>query len=178
MKIFTAPEPVITDPKDIKIFLAGGITNCWEWQKELIEVMQDKFTTSELDRMVLINPRRENFPIDDPTAATKQIYWEYYNLERCDIFSMFFAKGDSDQPICMYELGRNIVKMQMRFPNTWKERIVVTAEEGYKRIKDVRTQMEYAASDIRIRSDLFEHIFNIRTLYRGLKFSQRGDYYV
>lgn len=30
MRIITAPEPYVRQPKDITVFLAGGITNCWE----------------------------------------------------------------------------------------------------------------------------------------------------
>ena len=41
----------------------------------------------------------------------------------------------------MYELGRNIARMQMRFPTDWMHRIVVSIEQGYTRTQDVCMQM-------------------------------------
>ena len=60
---------------------------------------------------------------------------------------MYFASSEiSDQPICMYELGRYISRMQMRFPGDWNTRILVSSEIGYKRIEDVRTQTALATN--------------------------------
>ena len=61
-------------------------------------------------------------------------------IEKCDVFTMYFAGGESDQPICMYELGRNILKMQYKYPNSWKDRIVITCNSNYKRLNDVLVQ--------------------------------------
>jgi hypothetical protein len=64
-----------------------------------------------------------------------------------DIFSMYYCAGESDQPICMYELGRNILRMQQRFPYSWVRRIVISVEEGYSRSFDVRMQTKLATND-------------------------------
>ena len=104
----------------------------------------------------LMNPRRPNFPINDPSAADVQIKWEIdmlekcdiFMLEKCDIFSMYFANTlESDQSICFYELGRNIERMKKRFPFDWWERIVVTCEKGFRRWKDVDVQTSLATDD-------------------------------
>ena len=115
MRIITAPEPLDINDDDVVVFLAGGITNCPNWQKEVIELLQR--AVSRYSNLVILNPRRDNFPIDDLNAAEEQITWEFNALERCTVFSMYFSDGDSDQPICMYELGRNIVRMQMKYPS-------------------------------------------------------------
>ena len=143
MRIITAPEPYIRQPKDITVFLAGGITNCWEWQDKVIEMLQNQIEVN-LDNLVVFNPRRKNFPIDKPEESRKQIKWEFEMLEQCDIFSMYFCAGESNQPICMYELGRNICRMQMKYPVDWDTRIVITTEDDYKRAKDVRIQTSLA----------------------------------
>ena len=135
MKVITAPELYIPQDYHVSCFLAGGITNCPDWQSEAIKQLYG-FTFGSLDP-VIFNPRRENFPIWDKSAAYAQIEWEYQMLEKCDVFSMYFSSGESDQPICMYELGRNIVRMQMRFPIDWEKRIVIDIEDGYRRKKDV-----------------------------------------
>lgn len=61
-------------------------------------------------------------------------------MEQMDIFSMYFCNDNSTQPICMYELGRNIVRMQNRFPFDWEKRIVISIEDGYIRTQDVLIQ--------------------------------------
>lgn len=139
--VVTAPE-VIEFPKDsIKIFLAGGIQKCREWQKELI----DMFNHLNINENIyLINPRRNNFPIDDPNAAEEQITWEFNMLEECDFFTMFFDNSDSDQPICFYELGRNIERMKQKFHKIWQNNIIVTCDENFKRVQDVIIQTNLA----------------------------------
>ena len=144
-KIITAPNYVEFDTEEsVKysgkhIFLAGGITNCKDWQKIVIEKMEDY-------DVVLYNPRRENFDITNPSATEDQIKWEFDCLENCDIFTMYFCRSESDQPICMYELGRNIVRMQQRFPEDWFKRIIITIESGYSRESDVINQVKLATN--------------------------------
>ena len=136
MVVLTAPADYIITDQAI-LFLAGGITNCPDWQLKTIEVL--KSTCSD-ERLIVCNPRRKNFPIGDESETGRQIAWEFKWLEKMHIFSMYFSSGISDQPICMYELGRNILRMQMRFPADWEKRVIITCEEGYKRRDDVLIQ--------------------------------------
>ena len=146
MKVITAPEKYYRHNHEITCFLAGGITNCPEWQKKVIEQLSKKLPINT-DKLVIFNPRRDDFPIGDKTAAYEQIEWEFGLLDRCDIFSMYFSSGNSDQPICMYELGRNIVRMQNRFPSDWENRIIISVEDGYRRKQDVLIQTSLATRD-------------------------------
>lgn len=141
MKVITAIDDYNLKEGEISVFLAGGITNCPEWQDKVIELLKAKLDT---DKLVVFNPRRKDFPIGVPSASFGQIKWEFKQLEKMDIFSMYFCGGDSDQPICMYELGRNIVRMQNHFPADWGRRIVISVEEGYKRKEDVIVQTHLA----------------------------------
>ena len=154
MTIITAPESYVMKAGEISVFLAGGITNCHNWQADIISQLEEY----HLDKLVIFNPRRDNFPIHDPSASYKQILWEFEALEKADIFSMYFTKGVSDQPICMYELGRNICKMQIRKPIDWKDRIVISVEEGYRRKNDVLIQTEFACGYLPINVDENEAI--------------------
>ncbi len=137
-QIITAPN--IEIPKFTSVFLAGGITNCKEWQKVVIEELK-------FEDISLFNPRQEYFDVSDKNASYKQIIWEFERLEKMDIFSMYYCNDNSDQPICMYELGRNIVRMQNRFPSDWEKRIVISVENGYKRQADVLIQTELATQN-------------------------------
>ena len=173
MKVITAPDDYELQKDEISVFLAGGITNCPQWQNDIIKRLKGFLDTAKL---VVFNPRRENFPIHDKSASYKQIEWEFENLERADIFSMYFCSGISDQPICMYELGRNIVKMQMRFPIDWKKRIIVSVEDDYKRKQDVLIQTELSCGaelfvNTQISTDTLchYHAHSIFKAYKSLK---------
>ena len=149
MKVINAPESYNMEDGEISVFLAGGITNCPDWQSEIISRLNHPMYNESL---VVFNPRRENFPIHIPSAADEQIKWEFNQLSRMDIFSMYFCESDSDQPICMYELGRYISEMQKRFPVDWKDRIIISVEGGYKRINDVIVQSRLACGKIFINT--------------------------
>lgn len=141
MKVITAPEQYERKKDDVFCFLAGGITNCPDWQQEVINELQK----ANFEHLIVFNPRRENFPINDPNAAKEQIEWEFKYLEQTDIFSMYFCASESDQPICMYELGRNLALMSKRYHSPYDaEHIVVSVEDGYKRAKDVEIQTDLA----------------------------------
>ena len=137
MKVITAPVIYVPKENEIKCFIAGGITQCDNWQEKVIDLLSAE---NDLDNLVVYNPRRKNFDVFDSAKAQEQIVWEFMQLEQMDIFSMYFCNSPSVQPICWYELGRNLVRMQQRFPNDWRTRIGITIEPNYSRDFDVRMQ--------------------------------------
>lgn len=139
--VFEAPEICIS------VFLAGGITGCSDWQNTVVDELMD------CKNLLIFNPRRKNFDVTDPSASRKQIEWEYQQLNNMDIFSMYFVGSDSVQPICMYELGRNLERMKNRFPDDWQKRIVIGIENGYLREQDVIIQSELALGGIYYRKN-------------------------
>ena len=114
---------------DLTIFLAGGITNCPDWQKEIVEYFKDT-------KIVIYNPRREDFPIDDPTAAKAQIEWEFEFLDHADLILFWFSKG-SLNPIVLFEYGKWL--MNLRNDENYKP-IFVGIDPEYKRKQDVWIQ--------------------------------------
>lgn len=48
----------------------------------------------------------------------------------------------------MYELGRNIERMKQRFPKSWKDRIIITCDNSYRRVKDVIVQTALATDGL------------------------------
>ncbi len=174
MKVITAPDNYELQKDEISVFLAGGITNCPQWQNDIIKRLEEEYYDTY--KLVVFNPRRENFPIHDKSASYRQIEWEFENLEKADIFSMYFCSGISDQPICMYELGRNIAKMQMRFPIDWNKRIIVSVEDGYKRKQDVLIQTQLSCgAELFVNTQIdnntlsYYHAYNIFNAYKELK---------
>ena len=146
MKILTAPNDYEyldnKSDKDIFCFLAGGITDCYNWQDRVIKKLKIFDDCWGLDNLVVCNPRRKNFPIDKQGEATKQIKWEYFYLTTCDIFSMYFCGGRSVQPICLYELGSYTRHFMNRYGEDVLNHIIVSCENEYSRKNDVIIQSE------------------------------------
>lgn len=116
-----------------KLFLAGGITDCPDWQQEMVSLLSDT-------NLTIMNPRRANFPIDDPNAAQEQIKWEYDALRECHMILFWFPK-ETICPIVLYELG------------TWSQynkKIFVGVHPDYQRKQDVEIQTKLAQPSVEI----------------------------
>lgn len=135
MIVVTAPHLYIPKHDEITVFLAGGITGCPDWQKEVIDQLYG-FVGRDDNQVVVYNPRQENFDITNQYAAYNQITWEYQYLNHVDIFSMYFVGGTQIQPICMYELGRYI--------KSYDQNQVISVEKDYMRKEDVVIQVALA----------------------------------
>jgi hypothetical protein len=122
-----------------KLFLAGGITNCPDWQSPLIVELRKL----NLKDLIVYNPRRANFPMHDPNAAEEQITWEYEHLKSCDYYVFWFAKG-SLNPIVLYELGM--------YGNSSKKPMCICIDNEYERSQDVVIQTKLARKDVPIFS--------------------------
>lgn len=133
MKVITAPEYYIPTNEEIAVFLAGGITNCDDWQQEVIDYLQS-LPEYKTDRLVIFNPRRNKWPKNgDTEEIRRQIHWEVDYIHRSNIFSMYFTNTKkSDQPICFYELAKYINKVYK----------IISYQEGFNRAFDVDIQVE------------------------------------
>lgn len=129
--------PNVVPQTDRSLFLAGTITGAPDWQTEL----RDKIKTLDI---VVYNPRRANFPIDDPNAAYGQIKWEHDRLREAGVISFWFAK-ETMGPIVLFELGVHTMTSKP---------ILVGVEPGYPRAQDVEIQMKLARPEIKIRTTL------------------------
>lgn len=166
MKIATAPEKIANTTKKenvVSIFLAGGITNCSDWRTEVIAQLNKNYAAD--NRVIILNPKRENFDVSDTTETLRQIKWEHRALKYCDIFGMFFCESESVQPICLYELGKQLSYYNSVFD--YNEKImhtVIGVEEGYSRKEDVVIQsnlMGYPVDILRgIKEQRYEDFAN------------------
>ncbi len=121
------------------VFIAGGITNCLDWQKELIEGLKT-------EDIVIFNPRRKKFSIKDDGIKYEQIKWEHDYLRKSDAISFWFPDS-SDCPITLYELG------------TWSnqnKKIFIGVSPKYSRRYDVETQTKLIKPEIEIVYSLSE----------------------
>lgn len=182
MRVITAPEKIDKNVNDVMCFLAGGITGCHNWQKEVIDYLRKKEEKGlDLSGLVLLNPRRDNFPIGNIEAAEEQIGWEFYAIYMSTIFSMYFCGGKSDQPICMYELGEVLGSRfaLFRIPDLYNisdeytlNSVIVDVENGYKREQDVVIQTRLMTKNntiVNIGADPISHAERIIKAYNYTK---------
>lgn len=135
--IIESPNEVysLKNNENVKLFLAGGITNCPDWQTVMIEKLKD------IPNLTIYNPRRKDFPINDPNASEAQITWEYNHLKDADIVLFWFSRG-SLNPIVLYELGMWGCSRNRPF--------IVGVDPQYERKQDVIIQTQLALPDLEI----------------------------
>ena len=121
------------------LFLAGGISDCDGWQWRLAEML------SPLD-LVVLNPRRKQFPMDDPSAAEGQIRWEFRHLRRATA-RLFWFPSTSLCPIALYELGAWSMAPGPLF---------VGVDPKYARRQDVEMQTRLVRPEVRVRYSVEE----------------------
>lgn len=103
MEVVTCPAVLTTQHRRTKvvIFVAGGISNCTNWQDDIIELLR----AGDSDDLVLVNPRRDDFDITNPDMSAQQITWEHAHLEAADEILFWFPK-ETLCPITLFELGK------------------------------------------------------------------------
>lgn len=135
MKYIEAPERATYQKQgDRFLFLAGGISGCPDWQSDMVRLLQGT-------DWVLLNPRRANFPIHDPTAAEAQIQWEHEHLRYADAV-LFWFPCETLCPIVLYELGA-----WSMIPH---KPIFVGVHPDYQRRQDVEIQTRLTRRSVQI----------------------------
>jgi len=127
------------------LFLAGGITGCPDWQKEMVAKLQGL-------PLVIFNPRRTHFP-QHINVDREQIEWEYTYLRKATAISFWFPE-ETLCPITLYELG------------AWSmsdKKIFLGVHPKYQRIVDIKIQTALVRPDITLVQTLDELSQNIRS---------------
>lgn len=136
MQVIEAPNLYPT-PADI--FLGGGITNCPDWQSEIIAMFKQNTPRDE----IILNPRRTGAFTED--IAGEQIEWEYHALRSVKTVFFWFPK-ETLCPITLLELG---VFTQMPHVN-----LIVGTHPDYARRFDVIKQLELARPEVQVKDTL------------------------
>ena len=82
MQEIIAPNPEKAQFKSL--FIAGGVSNCPDWQKEFVTMFADTQVT-------IFNPQRDHFP-SERSAEEVQIRWEFERLRSADVVSFWFPE--------------------------------------------------------------------------------------
>ncbi len=132
MRYIEAPKTYTRRKNEKVIFLAGGITNCPDWQQDLVKLL-------DIPQLVILNPRRKNFPIGNPSVAIEQITWEFNSFQKADLISFWFSRG-SLNPIVLFELGKWLVQNE--------KKIFIGIDTEYQRRQDVEIQTFLERKDV------------------------------
>jgi hypothetical protein len=116
------------------VFLAGEITDCPDWQAAALSYLDGP-------DVAVLNPRRADFPIHDPSATQQQIDWEYRHLRHASVILFWFAGGPSIQPIALYELGAHAASGKP---------LVVGCDPDYLRRADVLYQLGHVRPELTV----------------------------
>ena len=120
VNVITAPEEFV----NIDIFLAGGITDCPDWQQRAIGLLS-------LTGLTVANPRRPEGLAKTGGAARRQIAWEHAALSNANVVLFHFPKTSSMCPITLFELGKMLGNGKP---------VAVSVDPGYPRQFDVIEQ--------------------------------------
>lgn len=157
-RYFEAPnyyEPAAGDPP--AVFLAGGITKCPNWHPHAVNVLRESGVP-----MVVLNPARKDFPIDDPDAGEAQVRWEQHHLLLPATITMLWFPAPLEpqivQPIAMFEFGQAI--------NSRPGRLLVGASDQYPRQRDVHLMMKVHHPDTPVQVSLNGLLFATITRVR------------
>ncbi|MBE9215348.1 nucleoside 2-deoxyribosyltransferase domain-containing protein [Plectonema cf. radiosum LEGE 06105] len=121
------------------IFLGGGISNCPDWQSQMVEFLKPS-------PWIILNPRRANFPIDNPDASKQQIAWEHRHLRLASSILFWFPQ-ETICPITLYELGAWSMTDKPLF---------IGVHPNYPRRQDVEIQTALVRHEINIVYSLEE----------------------
>jgi hypothetical protein len=126
--------PEIVDKEALpSVFLAGGISNCENWQAQMVEALKHL-------NIIIYNPHRKNFSMDDSKVTNQQIMWEFEHLRKATVVSFWFSK-ETICPIVLYELGNF---------NMTSKPIVIGIDPEYSRKLDVEIQTRLARPEVPI----------------------------
>lgn len=139
-RYYEAPAPYEPRPGDRPVFLGGGITGVEDWQARATARLL------AVPDVVVLNPRRKHFPIDDPAAAPEQIAWEHRHLHLPGVVTLFWFGCETLQPIALFELGAAL--------DNARREISVGAHPDYPRRSDIEIQASLARPGLVVHDDL------------------------
>ena len=150
MKVLTPPNEFIGFDSN-RLFIGGGISNCPDWQTEILDSFQSLNITC-------FNPRRKDFDVKNVLMSEQQVKWENKHLHMATEILFWFCK-ETLCPITLYELG------------AWSmtnKKLFVGVEPEYARNFDVKLQTELSRPEIVVVSSLKELSNQVIAHYRGL----------
>lgn len=150
MRLITCPNTYNLTKGEVSIFLAGGITNCPDWQKEMAKRFEEFG-----DNVVLINPRRTTFDTSKVGESAFQIEWEYHHIHKNSSIVLFWFPWHTMCPITLYELGTLAATSNGPL-------VFVGCHPAYARKFDVEHQLSLIAPHIQVRDNFTDLVSDVK----------------
>ena len=129
------------EDNSFKIFMAGGISDCWDWQRYLFDRVNSHYSLkSDVEMKIkhpivtIYNPRRDKFDVHNKEVFDEQITWEYNKLKDSDLVVFWFT-DETIQPITLLELGKELGR---------GKRVLIGRHDDYERADDIELQAKLA----------------------------------
>lgn len=126
--LYTAPDPLPALFSRPSVFIAGGISNCPDWQSTLAHSLDTQLYD-------VVNPRRNTGFDRTGNTAGEQIAWEHSALAKVDS-CVFWFPCETLCPITLFELGKLLVRASQK-----SVRLVVGWHPDYQRAFDLQVQI-------------------------------------
>lgn len=143
MQLIKPPQPFEQSKLDQtpSLFLAGGISNCPNWQKPFVDFLQHR-------DVIILNPRRDEY---DPMMDQDQVTWEHDNIRKVSGHAFWFP-AESVCPISLWHLGGIVGR------TNWKsdKRLFVGTDPKYPRAKNLKIQLLLTVPHVNVVSSLEE----------------------
>ncbi len=152
--------PTEYDGPGPSLFLAGGISGTVDWQALVIKSLEKL-------PLVILNPRRKNYPWNEPDAAAAQIEWEFRHIRRATAV-LFWFPPETLCPIALFELGGRVMARE--------QPLFVGTDPDYARKLDIEIQLGLARPEVQVVTRLGDLGKQVRVWSTGLKPAGRdGD---
>ena len=139
------PQDYFGEVNNKKIFLAGGISQCYDWQEDAADYLMLHLAGYDVD---ILNPRRDNFNVD--TSEEEQVAWEYNAIQLSDYLLFWFPKT-SVCPITLFELGQ-----ALGYRTKFRRTVAIGMDEAYIKRENILAQLHmYHGEKQDVPSDLF-----------------------
>lgn len=128
--LIRSPQPLsLRSTSNASVFIAGGISNCRDWQAEIVDII-------DCDEFDVFNPRREGDFAKVGQAAVDQITWEHEALATCN-HVLFWFPDSSICPITLFEYGAMLARASRH-----EISIVMGRDPDYERAFDLDVQTQ------------------------------------
>lgn len=177
MKIVQSPKKLTQNQLDAtytSLFLAGGISNCPNWQETMCERLKS-YTQGNADffnhptNSVVFNPRRKGDLVKNGADAKTQILWEHrYLLEATEI--LFWFPKETLCPITLFELGKYAQYYKNLYGGFACNHFFVGIHPEYQRKFDLEVQLKLIFPEIVLQyslDDLFNQVVTQMNLVKG-----------
>lgn len=131
--LYKSPDPLPSIFSKRSLFIAGGISNCPDWQSDMVKLC-------DLDLFDVVNPRRYGGFDRTGDTAQEQITWEHRALEMVDA-CLFWFPCETLCPITLFELGKMLHKCSQH-----SIQLAVGWHPDYQRAFDLQVQIGLEAA--------------------------------